>query len=145
MQTSAIKKKGRTVTPGKDGLEGDNETPARRRSRQESNLRRRIYDAWNVLKAASIIVEYDEKNFRYNPGILHEVEMSEQSEDEIIEEKLLEVHRNNKVVKNPSSLQSQERVQTDHTDGNVASSSPPGGASFDYESETKSLHPACEK
>ena len=28
-----------------------------RRSRQESNLRRRIYDAWNVLKAASIIVE----------------------------------------------------------------------------------------
>lgn len=90
-------------------------------------------------------MEYDEKNFRYNPGILHEVEMSEQSEDEIIEEKLLEVHRNNKVVKNPSSLQSQERVQTDHTDGNVASSSPPGGASFDYESETKSLHPACEK
>ena len=38
------------------------------RSRQESNLRRRIYDAWNVLKAASIILPRDrnEKYFMYN-------------------------------------------------------------------------------
>ena len=35
-------------------------------------MRRRIYDAWNVLKAASIIVEYDDKHYRYNPSILKE-------------------------------------------------------------------------
>ena len=74
LATSAKKKKKDMGTPGMDG---DSETPARRRSRQESNLRRRIYDAWNVLKAASIIVEYDEKNFRYNPGILKEFETSD--------------------------------------------------------------------
>ena len=51
------KKKGAMTTEGGDDEEDNNETPARRRSRQESNLRRRIYDAWNVLKAASIIVE----------------------------------------------------------------------------------------
>ena len=37
-------------------------------------MRRRIYDAWNVLKAASIIVEHDEKHFMYNPAILKESE-----------------------------------------------------------------------
>ena len=69
LATSAKKKKQqKTVEEEKD------ETPARRRSRQESNLRRRIYDAWNVLKAASIIVECDEKHFRYNPAILEELE-----------------------------------------------------------------------
>ena len=51
------KKKGAHAMEGGDDEEDNNETPARRRSRQESNLRRRIYDAWNVLKAASIIVE----------------------------------------------------------------------------------------
>ena len=55
------------------------------------------------------------------------------------------MHRD-KVGKNPSSMQSQERVPTDHTDGNVASASPPGGAAiFDYESENRSQHLACEK
>ena len=36
------------------------------RSKKEDNLRRRIYDAWNVLKAASIIVEHDDKNYWIN-------------------------------------------------------------------------------
>lgn len=42
------------------------------RSRQESNLRRRIYDAWNVLKAASIIVPRDrsEKYFVFNSKVV---------------------------------------------------------------------------
>ena len=47
-------------------------------------MRRRIYDAWNVLKAASIIVEYDEKHFTYNPSILKELVASNQSEEEMI-------------------------------------------------------------
>lgn len=68
---TSTKKKKRCVTPG-GGDQVENETPAKRRSRQESNLRRRIYDAWNVLKAASIIVEYDDKHYRYNPSILKE-------------------------------------------------------------------------
>ena len=68
----------------KSSEEEKDETPARRRSRQESNLRRRIYDAWNVLKAASIIVECDEKNFRYNPAILRDIELGSNSEEEII-------------------------------------------------------------
>jgi len=65
---------------GEDNLE----TPARRRSRQESNLRRRIYDAWNVLKAASIIVEYDDKHFMYNPSVLHEMDSHGQHSEENI-------------------------------------------------------------
>jgi len=74
LATSA-KKKRRSVTPA--ALDGGgennlNETPAKRRSREESNLRRRIYDAWNVLKAASIIVEHDDKHYKYNPAILKE-------------------------------------------------------------------------
>ena len=72
LATSAKKKK-RCATPGggdNPNAMMENETPAKRRSRQESNLRRRIYDAWNVLKAASIIVEYDDKHYRYNPSIL---------------------------------------------------------------------------
>ena len=59
----------------------ENETPAKRRSRQESNLRRRIYDAWNVLKAASIIVEYDDKHYRYNPSILKEQQEQQGNDD----------------------------------------------------------------
>ena len=52
-------------------------------------MRRRIYDAWNVLKAASIIVEYDDKHFRYNPAVLKEFEIQAgQSEEEIIQERL---------------------------------------------------------
>ena len=82
LQTSAKKKRVTIAAnaPQDDGgcsvnqAGGANETPARRRSRQESNLRRRIYDAWNVLKAASIIVEYDEKHYKYNPAILKENE-----------------------------------------------------------------------
>lgn len=74
LATSA-KKKRRSATPA--AFDGDNhnpsnETPAKRRSREESNLRRRIYDAWNVLKAASIIIEHDEKHYKYNPAILKE-------------------------------------------------------------------------
>ena len=69
---TSTKKKKRCVTPGGGDQQVENETPAKRRSRQESNLRRRIYDAWNVLKAASIIVEYDDKHYRYNPSILKE-------------------------------------------------------------------------
>lgn len=71
--------------------ENKDETPARRRSRQESNLRRRIYDAWNVLKAASIIVERgDEKHFSYNPAVLQEMMLDDMdgcemsSEDDLI-------------------------------------------------------------
>ena len=86
MATSAKKK--RNATPG-GGEEHNNETPARRRSRQESNLRRRIYDAWNVLKAASIIVEHDEKHFRYNDSILKEVdENANFEEEELIPDRL---------------------------------------------------------
>ena len=81
MATSAKKK--RSVTPG---CENQNETPAKRRSRQESNLRRRIYDAWNVLKAASIIVEHDEKHFTYNPSILKEQVVEEIGEANLEEE-----------------------------------------------------------
>jgi len=77
--TSDKKKRG-----GTNAADVDNETPARRRSRQESNLRRRIYDAWNVLKAASIIVERDEKHFQYNPTILKDLEVGSQSEEDII-------------------------------------------------------------
>ena len=67
LATSA-RKKAAVAVPAEENLE----TPARRRSRQEANLRRRIYDAWNVLKAASIIVEHDDKNFMYNPSTLEE-------------------------------------------------------------------------
>ena len=53
------KKKGAQALEGGDDEEDNGDVPRHggRRSRQESNLRRRIYDAWNVLKAASIIVE----------------------------------------------------------------------------------------
>ena len=53
------KKKGALALEGGDDEDDNGEGPrvGGRRSRQESNLRRRIYDAWNVLKAASIIVE----------------------------------------------------------------------------------------
>ena len=53
------KKKGAQTLEGGDDEDDNGEVPRHggRRSRQESNLRRRIYDAWNVLKAASIIVE----------------------------------------------------------------------------------------
>ena len=70
LATSARKKAVAGVTHVEENLE----TPARQRSRQEANLRRRIYDAWNVLKAAGIIVEHDEKNFMYNPSTLEEDE-----------------------------------------------------------------------
>ena len=66
LATSARKK----IVAG--AVEDKQDTPAGRRSRQEANLRRRIYDAWNVLKAASIIVEHDDKNFMYNPSTLEE-------------------------------------------------------------------------
>ena len=33
-------------------------------------MRRRIYDAWNVLKAASIIVDHDDKNYWMNQNVL---------------------------------------------------------------------------
>ena len=52
-------------------------------------MRRRIYDAWNVLKAANIIVEFDEKHFRYNPAILQDFDFSPSSKnEELIEEQL---------------------------------------------------------
>jgi hypothetical protein len=75
LATSAKKKRGTA-----NAAEAENETPAGRRSRQESNLRRRIYDAWNVLKAASIIVERDgdDKHFYYNPKILKDLELESQ-------------------------------------------------------------------
>jgi len=34
------------------------------------NYRRRIYDAWSVLRAANIIAETDSKHFRYNKHVL---------------------------------------------------------------------------
>ena len=75
LATSAKKKR----PQGASGEDNNAETPARRRSRHESNLRRRIYDAWNVLKAASIIVEdgNDGKYFKYNHGILRESDNSD--------------------------------------------------------------------
>ena len=81
LATSAKKKRFTANAP-----EVENETPAGRRSRQESNLRRRIYDAWNVLKAASIIVERDgdEKHFSYNPKILKDLELESQMDEEIM-------------------------------------------------------------
>jgi len=86
LAASAKKKR---PSPSVAGEECNNETPARRRSRQESNLRRRIYDAWNVLKAASIIVEYDEKHFTYNPSVLQDLDSQGQhSEEELIEKHL---------------------------------------------------------
>ena len=85
LATSAKKKRaGTSIAPD------DNETPARRRSRQESNLRRRIYDAWNVLKAASIIVEHDDKHFTYNPAILQDLDgQSNVFDEEAMQERLL--------------------------------------------------------
>lgn len=85
LATSAKKRK-RCATPGDHPAGGvENETPAKRRSRQESNLRRRIYDAWNVLKAASIIVEYDDKHYRYNPSILKDDHLHQLPMDEEVE------------------------------------------------------------
>lgn len=53
------------------GADGQMEPLQKIRCKQESNLRRRIYDAWNVLKAVSIIIEHDnEKQYRYNPAVL---------------------------------------------------------------------------
>ena len=60
------------------GNTGRNSTPNRskkirnqeQRSKKEDNLRRRIYDAWNVLKAASIIVDHDDKNYWMNQSVL---------------------------------------------------------------------------
>jgi len=85
LATSARKvRQGTSV--GDDNLDA---TSARRRSRKESNLRRRIYDAWNVLKAANIIVEFDDKHFRYNPAILQDFDFSPSSKnEELIEEQL---------------------------------------------------------
>lgn len=62
------------ISASVEGLGPNEENPARRRGRQESNLRRRIYDAWNVLKAASIIVGRDDKHFYYNPNVLKDYE-----------------------------------------------------------------------
>ena len=54
-----------------------NHSPSRKRqrnqeqrSKKEDNLRRRIYDAWNVLKAADIIVDHDDKNYWINQVVL---------------------------------------------------------------------------
>ena len=105
LATSAKKKKrGMTAVGGGDPVE--NETPAKRRSRQESNLRRRIYDAWNVLKAASIIVEYDDMHYRYNPSILREQDGSKGDplcENDLIQER---IRSSNIKATNNLSLQS---------------------------------------
>ena len=71
--------------PKKSGLKkhnllgGEKDSFKSIRSRQESNLRRRIYDAWNVLKAASIILPKDrnEKYFMYNQQLVVQEEGEE--------------------------------------------------------------------
>ena len=51
-------------------------------------MRRRIYDAWNVLKAASIIVPRDlsEKYFMYNRklGLNEHLAIKEEEENEVV-------------------------------------------------------------
>ena len=42
-----------------------------------------------MLKAASIIVEHDEKHFTYNPAIVEDLDNSNQSEEELIEHRLM--------------------------------------------------------
>ena len=46
-------------------------------------MRRRIYDVWNVLKAANIIVEHGGKTFSYNSNMMDEVVIGSQSDEEI--------------------------------------------------------------
>ena len=50
-------------------------------SRTEQNLRRRIYDAWNVLKAACIIKEIEEKLYVYDRTTLEDDEDDEEEEN----------------------------------------------------------------
>lgn len=79
LATSAKKKRNQSVV-GADASNRD--TPAGKRSKQESNLRRRIYDAWNVLKAANIIVGHDEKHFSCNPDVIKDLDSESESDDE---------------------------------------------------------------
>ena len=51
-------------------------------------MRRRIYDAWNVLKAADIIVDHDDKNYWINQNVLQSLvsySSDSNSEDELAE------------------------------------------------------------
>ena len=59
------------------------------RSKKEDNLRRRIYDAWNVLKAADIIVDHDDKNYWINQRVLQS--LVSYSSDSNSDEELAEI------------------------------------------------------
>ena len=52
-------------------------------------MRRRIYDAWNVLKAADIIVDHDDKNYWINQRVLQS--LVSYSSDSNSDEELAEI------------------------------------------------------
>ena len=94
-----------------------------------------------MLKAASIIVKYDEKSFRYNPGNLRDGDSSEHSDEENIRERLQltvgKAANNLSHVSSGSQTFKEQHLPTDNTDNNgQVSSSPPA---LDYKEETKKL------
>ena len=87
------------------------------------------------MKAASIIVEYDDKHFRYNPIVLRDLDNnSHHSEEELNEERLLltgcKAAINLSLQSSTSQTFNQQR-QTEHTDGHPTNNSPE--AALDYE------------
>ena len=147
LATSARKK----IVAGAAPVEDKQDTPAGRRSRQEANLRRRIYDAWNVLKAASIIVEHDDKNFMYNPSTLEEdgvdTNNCANSNAELIKEL---IHLTAKGPVNDTPQQSSDKSQTFNqargVSTNFSNRDPANGNSpstIDLEREAHHLEQVC--
>ena len=58
-------------------------------ARAVENYRRRIYDAWSVLRATSIIVKADQKRYRYNSNVLES--SGDQDPDSITADKLRQI------------------------------------------------------
>ena len=61
--------------------------------RAVENYRRRIYDAWSVLRASNIIVQTDSKRYRYNSNVLEGCPSESRSTVTIDAEKLEKIER----------------------------------------------------
>ena len=65
---------------GKNGTINMDGTLNEHQFRAIENYRRRIYDAWSVLRASNIIVKVDSKHFRYNCDVLEGAQESVRDE-----------------------------------------------------------------
>ena len=63
-------KRSKNIYKGKNGTINVNGELSENQFRAIENYRRRIYDAWSVLRASNIIVKVGKDYFRYNSDVL---------------------------------------------------------------------------